>query len=162
MPRIPESEIERIKRETDLAALVRSRGIELKPHGSKDLAGKCPFHQDDQPSFIVTPDIALDKPDAAKRYVQRVFAAVDRLAQFPNSGSMPPEIPDLPYRQVVVPPCRIFYRAEKEHIFILYVMRSDQLFREEMLEKERKDKSNQAAEHYGPMQAAAHRRHSLP
>ena len=59
MPRIPESEIERIKRETDLAALVRSRGIELKPHGSKDLAGKCPFHQEDQPSFIVTPDKGL-------------------------------------------------------------------------------------------------------
>jgi hypothetical protein len=30
MPRIPESEIERIKKETDLAALVRSRGIERK------------------------------------------------------------------------------------------------------------------------------------
>jgi len=27
MPRIPESEIERLKRETDLAALVRSRGV---------------------------------------------------------------------------------------------------------------------------------------
>ena len=38
MPRIPEDELERIKRETDLAALVRSRGVELKPHG-KDLIG---------------------------------------------------------------------------------------------------------------------------
>jgi DNA primase len=59
MARIPEAEIERIKRETDLAALVRSRGIELHRHGSKDFAGKCPFHQDDQPSFIVTPDKGL-------------------------------------------------------------------------------------------------------
>lgn len=59
MPRIPESEIERIKREADLAALVRSRGVELHKHGSKDFAGKCPFHQDDQPSFIVTPDKGL-------------------------------------------------------------------------------------------------------
>ena len=55
MPRIPEAEIERLKRETDLAALVRSRGIELKAHGSKDLAGKCPFHEDHEPSFIVSP-----------------------------------------------------------------------------------------------------------
>lgn len=55
MPRIPEMEIERIKRETDLAALVRSRGIELHKHGVKDLAGKCPFHQEDTASFIVTP-----------------------------------------------------------------------------------------------------------
>ncbi len=28
--------------------------------------------------------IALDKPDAAKRYVQQVFAAVERLARFPT------------------------------------------------------------------------------
>ena len=87
---------------------------------------------------IIADHIALDKPDAAKRYVQRVLAAVDRLAQFPNSGSIPPEIPDLPYRQVVVHPCRIFYRAEKEHVFILYVMRSDRLFREEILEERKK------------------------
>ena len=55
MPRIPESEIERVKREVDLAALVRSKGIELKRHGSKDLAGRCPFHEEDTASFIVTP-----------------------------------------------------------------------------------------------------------
>jgi len=59
MPRIPESEIDRIKRQTDLVALVRSRGIELHKHGSKDFAGKCPFHQDDAPSFIVSPDKGL-------------------------------------------------------------------------------------------------------
>ena len=59
MARIPEEEIERIKRETDLAALVRSRGVELHKHGSKDFAGKCPFHQDDQPSFIVSPEKGL-------------------------------------------------------------------------------------------------------
>jgi DNA primase catalytic core len=59
MPRIPESEIERIKRETDLAALVRSRGVELRTHGSKDLIGKCPFHQEEEPSFVVTPDKGL-------------------------------------------------------------------------------------------------------
>ena len=59
MPRIPEPEIERIKRETDLAALVRSRGVELAKHGAKDLIGKCPFHDDRDPSFVVTPDKGL-------------------------------------------------------------------------------------------------------
>lgn len=59
MPRIPDAEIDRIKRETDLAALVRSRGVELHKHGSKDFAGKCPFHEDDQPSFIVSPEKGL-------------------------------------------------------------------------------------------------------
>ena len=60
MPRIPESEIDRLKRETDLAALVRSRGVELERHGSKDLVGKCPFHDDnDKPNFIVSPEKGL-------------------------------------------------------------------------------------------------------
>ena len=59
MPRIPEAEIERLKRQTDLAALVRARGVELHQHGSKDLAGKCPFHQDKEPSFIVSPEKGL-------------------------------------------------------------------------------------------------------
>jgi len=55
MPRIPDTEIDRIKRETDLAALVRSRGVELKKHGTGNLIGTCPFHEDKDPSFIVTP-----------------------------------------------------------------------------------------------------------
>ncbi|MFA5044146.1 MAG: type II toxin-antitoxin system RelE/ParE family toxin [Kiritimatiellia bacterium] len=87
---------------------------------------------------VIADYIALDKPDAAKRYIQRMFETVDRLEQFPNSGSIPPEMPDLPYRQVVIPPCRIFYRAEKEYVFILHVMRSDRIFREEMLEEKKR------------------------
>src|ERR1035438_8436553 len=56
MPRIPDAELEQIKRGTDLAALVRAKGIELRPHGTGHLAGKCPFHEDATPSFIVTPE----------------------------------------------------------------------------------------------------------
>jgi len=55
MARIPDTELEELKRSTDLAALVRSRGIELKPHGGKDLAGLSPFTDEKTPSFIVTP-----------------------------------------------------------------------------------------------------------
>jgi len=55
MPRIPESEIERIKKEVDLAGLVRSKGVALKKHGSKDLVAKSPFTDEKTPSFIVTP-----------------------------------------------------------------------------------------------------------
>ncbi|MGD0615950.1 MAG: CHC2 zinc finger domain-containing protein [Verrucomicrobiota bacterium] len=54
--RIPETDIDRVKHQTDLLALVQSRGIELKKHGSKDFIGRCPFHPDqDKPNFIVTP-----------------------------------------------------------------------------------------------------------
>ncbi|MBP8266038.1 MAG: toprim domain-containing protein [Zoogloea sp.] len=58
--RIAEEEIERVKRATDLVALVRSRGIELKKHGSKDWVGRCPFHPDQAtPNLIVSPDKGL-------------------------------------------------------------------------------------------------------
>ena len=55
MPRIPEAELDRIKQSIDLAALVRSRGVELKKHGAKDLIGRCPFHDEASASFVVTP-----------------------------------------------------------------------------------------------------------
>ncbi len=54
MARIPQSELERLKRDTDLAALVRARGVELTRHGN-DLLGLCPFHDDKEPSLIVSP-----------------------------------------------------------------------------------------------------------
>ena len=56
MARIPNEELEELKRSTDLAALVRSKGIELKKHGAKDLCGLSPFTDEKTPSFIVTPD----------------------------------------------------------------------------------------------------------
>ncbi|MBK1860104.1 CHC2 zinc finger domain-containing protein, partial [Cerasicoccus arenae] len=55
MARIPDEELEQLKRGVDLAALVRSKGIELKPHGSKDLVGLSPFTEEQTASFIVTP-----------------------------------------------------------------------------------------------------------
>jgi DNA primase catalytic core len=55
MARIPDDELEELKRSTDLAALVRSKGVELKAHGGKDLAGRSPFTDEKTPSFIVTP-----------------------------------------------------------------------------------------------------------
>jgi len=54
MARIPEAELERLKREVSLQRLVEAKGIELKRHGA-DLVGKCPFHADESPSFIVSP-----------------------------------------------------------------------------------------------------------
>lgn len=54
MARIPEAELEQLKREVDLVSLVRARGVELHPHGS-NLLGLCPFHDDKEPSLVVTP-----------------------------------------------------------------------------------------------------------
>jgi DNA primase len=55
MPRIPESEIARIKTDTDLVALIQSRGVALKQQGT-NWTGFCPFHDDQEnPNLIVTP-----------------------------------------------------------------------------------------------------------
>ncbi len=55
MARLTAAEVERFKRNTDLVALVRQHGVALKKHGSRDLAGCCPFHAEKTASFIVTP-----------------------------------------------------------------------------------------------------------
>ncbi len=53
MPMIPDDDLEKLKRSVDLAAVIRSRGVELKPQGH-DLVGLCPFHPDEHPSLRVT------------------------------------------------------------------------------------------------------------
>jgi DNA primase catalytic core len=54
MPRFSQAELEDLKKTIDLVALVRAKGVDLKPHG-KDLLGLCPFHDDREPSLVVTP-----------------------------------------------------------------------------------------------------------
>ena len=54
MARVPDEEIERLKKEVDLAELVIRSGVALKKAGG-DLVGCCPFHDDDTPSLVVTP-----------------------------------------------------------------------------------------------------------
>jgi len=84
--------------------------------------------------------IALDDPLAAARYIQKVFDRVERLETHPNSGKRPAELPRTSYREVVVPPCRIFYRVEKNSVYILHVMRSERLLRTFLLEQRNREK----------------------
>jgi len=84
--------------------------------------------------------IALDDPHAACRHVQRVFDRVERLESHPNSGKRPPELPRTPYREVVVAPCRIFYRVEGDIVYVLYVMRAERLLRMYLLEQRDRNK----------------------
>ena len=54
MARIADRELKRLKEDIAVERLVESSGIELKKAG-KDLSGKCPFHEDDTASLVVTP-----------------------------------------------------------------------------------------------------------
>jgi DNA primase catalytic core len=55
MPRIPDDELERLKHEVSLERLAEGAGIALKRHGA-DLIGLCPFHDDHEPSLVISPD----------------------------------------------------------------------------------------------------------
>jgi len=79
--------------------------------------------------------IALDNPAAACRLVKRVLESVERLERFPTSGKRPPELSRSPYREVVVTPCRVFYRVESDTVFLLYVMRVERLLRRFLLDE---------------------------
>ncbi|EPC02342.1 plasmid stabilization protein [Litchfieldella anticariensis FP35 = DSM 16096] len=78
--------------------------------------------------------IALDNPTAASHLVEEVLDNTERLEDFPQSGRVPPELPNSIYREVVVPPCRIFYREDESRVLILYVMREERQLRAYMLE----------------------------
>ena len=55
MARIPNNELDRLKCEVALVRLVESSGIKLRKHG-KDYLGLCPFHDDKEPSLVISPD----------------------------------------------------------------------------------------------------------
>jgi toxin ParE1/3/4 len=78
--------------------------------------------------------IALDNPAAASKLVEEIMNRVDQLTDFPHSGRIPPELPDSVYRELIVPPCRIFYRGDSDHVFILHVMREERQLRRFLLE----------------------------
>lgn len=53
MPRIPDTELERLKNEVSVERLVEASGVALKKAGT-DLLGRCPFHDDTEASLVVT------------------------------------------------------------------------------------------------------------
>jgi DNA primase catalytic core len=53
MPRIAQDELERLKAEVSVQRLVEAAGIELRKSG-KDMLGRCPFHEDETASLVVT------------------------------------------------------------------------------------------------------------
>lgn len=80
--------------------------------------------------------IALDNPSAARHLVKTVWVKVERLGDFPESGRIPTELPDSVYREIVIPPCRVFYRQDDNRVLILYVMRNERELRAFMLASE--------------------------
>ncbi|MBL4850900.1 MAG: type II toxin-antitoxin system RelE/ParE family toxin [Gammaproteobacteria bacterium] len=85
--------------------------------------------------------IALDKISAATQLVKKVFSSTERLEQFPKSGRKPPELNNSKYLEIIVGPCRIFYRIDKRIVYILYIMRSRRKLRKYLLDERAKESS---------------------
>jgi len=77
--------------------------------------------------------IALSNLLLAKKLVARIFDKIERLEDFPESGKKPIELTNLNYREVVVNPCRVFYKIDKEKVYILHVMRQERDLRKFLL-----------------------------
>lgn len=71
--------------------------------------------------------IRQDNPRAAVQFRERVGTVLRRLEDFPNSGRVVPEFPELPYREVVISPYRFFYRVKGEIVWIVAVWHGAQL-----------------------------------
>ena len=71
--------------------------------------------------------IRQDNPPAALRFRKRAEAVLRRLEKFPESGRIVPEFPDLPYRELIIVPYRLFYRVEGKTIWVVAVWHGAQL-----------------------------------
>ena len=85
---------------------------------------------------IIAEYIAFDKESAAKTFVQKVLSEVELLSNFPKMGKVPQELnEETPYRELVISPCRIFYRESISQVFIVHIMRGEQLLKIRKLER---------------------------
>ena len=70
--------------------------------------------------------IQFDNPSAARRFRKKAETLLRRLEDFPESGRLIPEFPDLPHREIIIKPYRFFYRVERNTVWIVAVWHSAQ------------------------------------
>jgi toxin ParE1/3/4 len=63
--------------------------------------------------------IRQDNPQAAVKFRNKAERILRRFTQYPESGRLVPEFPDLPFREVIVAPYRFFYRREGNTIWVV-------------------------------------------
>jgi plasmid stabilization system protein ParE len=69
--------------------------------------------------------IAEDSPQSARAALDRIKARVDTLGQAPRGGRYVPELLEFgirTYREVIVKPWRIMYRADENSVLILLII----------------------------------------
>jgi toxin ParE1/3/4 len=72
---------------------------------------------------------AQQAPRVCGERIKGILSAVERLADFPESGRIVPEFGRVNLREVIHPPFRIVYRLEQNRIRIVRVWRSERLLK---------------------------------
>jgi plasmid stabilization system protein ParE len=68
-------------------------------------------------------------PEVGERLVREIFARVEQLADFPESGRIVPEFEMTTIRELIHPPFRLVYRVEPSNIWVVRVWRSERLLK---------------------------------
>lgn len=153
MARIPDDLIQALKREVSLERLVEASGVELHRHGA-NLIGRCPWHEDNGPSLVVTPgknlwhclgacqqggsviDWVMKTRGVSFRHAVEILRG-DTLAAAPsNSRVLPsPVEPDADDREVLARVVAYYHDALKESPEALRYLESRGLRSSEMVER---------------------------
>lgn len=71
--------------------------------------------------------IAEDNPAAAEKWIDEVFAKVEGLLDFPESGRILPEAGSKTIREIIYGNYRLIYRLEEKRISVLTVRHGKQI-----------------------------------
>lgn len=63
--------------------------------------------------------IRADRPPAALDFRHRVNDSLARLVDFPDSGRIIPEFPQLPFREIIIGSYRFFYREKDDTVWVV-------------------------------------------
>lgn len=74
--------------------------------------------------------VRKDKPSAAVKFRDRTEKILRRLEDFPESGRIISEFPELPYREVIISPYRFFYKIKADIVWIIAVWHGAQIPKE--------------------------------
>ena len=76
--------------------------------------------------------IAMDNPEAAAKISEHIEDLLEKVKVFPEMGKLVYE--DLAYREVFAYPCRLIYKRIGNVLWLVAVLRMEQLLRKAMLD----------------------------
>src|SRR5659263_51880 len=78
--------------------------------------------------------IASENPEAARKVINDIFDAGNKIKAFPEKGRIVPELRRKNVREVFCYEYRIIYRIESKRIFVLTVLNMKQLLKKNPME----------------------------